>query len=191
MTKTLNQYLIESTKTYSYRIKIASDLTDKMYSDLSSKLTQFDVVNISKPKKTPFQKTPLGFNGIENAEVNIIDVEFNYPATPVQLQNIINSIGIDVNRVIIMTPELDDANQKIQDDTEDGTLLTSALPEGDKEANAEYATADVKNADKSNIEYAGPTADKAKTTNDLPQGTKSAMGSVKQPNVPNVKSFAR
>ena len=175
--KSLNHYLTESKQTYSYRVKIAAELEDSFCADLEKKLGQFDLVSVSKPKKSPIQKKPLGFNDVFNTEVHTMDVEFNYPASPAQLQEIIHGMGIDPNRIMIVTPGNDDANMKQASEVEEGPVLTSALPEGDKEAGDEYNTADVKNADKSKIDYAAPKTPKAKTTNDLPQGTKSAMGS--------------
>jgi hypothetical protein len=196
--KSLTHYLTESVQTYEYRIKIADEIDDKFAAKLERELGQFDLVKLSNPKKTPMQRSPYGFEGIENSEVYIIDVEFNYPAAPHQIQSIITRLGIADNRSTVSTKGADEQAAKELADYENNNkgdaLLTAPYPDGDKEASKDYGTAyqnHVKNADKTKIEFASPTATpKAKTTNDLPTGTKSAMGSTKN-KLPDVKSFAR
>jgi len=186
--KSLNQYIVENRQTYTYRIKIAAELPDDFCKKLEKKLDQFDLVSLSTANKTPIQKKPLGFSNVENAEVHTMDAEFNYPASSAQIQSIITGMGIGDNCINIVSS---DFVEPFDGASEEGPILTAELPEGDKQAGDEYNSADVKNADKSNIEYAAPNTPPAKTTNDLPQGTKSAMGSNKKAKLPDVKSFAR
>lgn len=186
--KSLSEYLIESKQTYTYRVRIADELADEFADKLERELGQFDLVKLSAAKKTPVQKNPKGFEGIENTEVNTFDVETNYPAAVTALVDMINKLGIPTNRLQVI------AGEETEQQLEQGVLLTGALPEGDKEAGKEYGTAyqdQVKNADKSHVVFASnDIAKPAQTTNELPQGTKSAVGST-QNKMPEVKSFAR
>ena len=47
--KPFAKYLAESEKTYNYRIKIVGDVPNTFVKELEGKLTQFDIVKISKP----------------------------------------------------------------------------------------------------------------------------------------------
>ena len=83
--KSFAQYLTETRQTFDYRIKICGDVDAKFINELEEKLQQFDVITMSEPKKTPIQKTLPDFPGMENESMSIIDVTFNYPATPPQM----------------------------------------------------------------------------------------------------------
>ena len=79
--KNFQQYLAESERTYNYRIKIVGDVAPDFIKQLSERLSQFDVVKISKPKTTPVQLKPADFPKHSNDSVTSMDVEFRYPAT--------------------------------------------------------------------------------------------------------------
>ena len=55
----------------------------------------------SQPKKTPIQKTLPVFPEAENESMSIIDVSFNYPATPPQMIQIARLLGMDPNAIRI------------------------------------------------------------------------------------------
>ena len=44
-------------------------------------MAKYDVVKMTKPKKTPVMKSPAGFPELANQEIHIMDATFNYPAT--------------------------------------------------------------------------------------------------------------
>lgn len=99
--KSFAQYLTETRQTFDYRIKICGDVDAKFINELEEKLQQFDVITMTEPKKTPIQKVLPDFPGVENESMSIIDVTFNYPATPPQMIQIARLLGLDPNRMLI------------------------------------------------------------------------------------------
>ena len=190
--KQFRDYLTESERTYNYRIKIVGDVAANFIKDLTTKFDQFDPVSISSTKSTPVQKQPSDFPGFPNESVTMFDVVFRYPAIEQQVKQLAQLLGLDPNRIIMPTQDYDDANTKIAKDVEEQNtdLLTDTeYPAPDKvqkAASKDYATgpydhAVLKNAYRSDFTVAGGKTAPAKTTNDLPMGTKSPMSTIKRP----------
>ena len=196
MNKTFAEYLTESKHTYEYRIKIVGDVDQDHLDSFKEKLKQYDVVSIKGPKKTPIQKTLMDFPGIENQSSLTFDVVFNYPAIEPQIVQMAQLSGINPNHVRMIAKNTDDADSKQTDSQLDNKdLLNSEYPVTDKDQQAAkdgYADANqdvLKNAYKSDFTIAGGKPQKAKTSNDYPQGTKSPIGGTNKLPVP--KSAAR
>lgn len=192
--KTFAQYLTESEKTFDYRIKIVGDLEPGFLKDFQDKLKKFDVVKMTPAKKTPILSKPLDFPAFSNEAVNIIDVTFRYPATPPQIQQMAELLGLNADRICMNDLHWAEGMDKeilgIEDQKD---LLTSPYPADSAEQKAlkkDYAAVGkdkqvVKNsaADAKWTVAGGKTPD-ATTTNDLPQGVKSPMTAVKRPPKP-------
>ena len=107
--KTFRSYLAESVRTYKYKIKIAGT-PDKNWCDLfCMNLQKFDPVKISEPRSTPIQKDPYGFPGLENESIQIIDVEFRYPAIEPMIKQMARLLGYDENKVRMIQADYDDS----------------------------------------------------------------------------------
>jgi hypothetical protein len=194
--RTLRDYLIESSRQYEYRIKIAGELTQEQIEKMEQGFAAFDMVSLSEPKRTPIEQNPLGFEGIKNKEVNILDAKFNYPASTEQFVQICKDAGIAGNSIIVVNKAFDDsmADEEANKDRtpEDGSLLDSDLPvdiQSQIDANKDYTTPGsekdvIKNRAKTEYEIAGGKTPKAQTTNDLPQNNTSPFSSVKLPERP-------
>ena len=193
--KPFAKYLAESEKTYNYRIKIVGDVPNTFVKELEGKLTQFDIVKISKPKTTPVRKEIPDFPAFPNQPMSIVDVEFRYPAIEPQIKQLAQLLGMDPNRIVMSTvpyeESMNDESRKIG--SENKNLLDKPdYPAPDAEQRAlskDYATgpydhAVLKNAYRSNFTIAGKKTPPAKTTNDLPMGTKSPMTTIKRPPKP-------
>ena len=193
--KNFKEYLAESERTYNYRIKIVGDVEPGFVKALEEKLKQFDPVKISAVKKTPIQLKPADFPAHANESVNSMECEFRYPAIEPQIQQIARLLGLDENRIRLLTSaheeSLDTEREQIEELNKD--LLTDTdLPEPNKEQKAlskDYAApydqhAVLKNAYRSEFTVAGGKTPPAKTTNDLPMGTSSPMTKVKRPPKP-------
>ena len=193
--KPFAKYLAESEKTYNYRIKIVGDVPNTFVKELEGKLTQFDIVKISKPKTTPVRKEIPDFPAFPNQPMSIVDVEFRYPAIEPQIKQLAQLLGMDPNRILMNTlpyeESMNDESRKIG--SENKNLLDKPdYPAPDAEQKAlskDYATgpydhAVLKNAYRSNFTIAGKKTPPAKTTNDLPMGVKSPMTNVKRPPKP-------
>ena len=199
--KTFAEYLTESKHTYDYRIKIAGDVPADFMNGLKEKLKQFDVVSMTAPKKTPVQKQLVDFPQYNNESMTFMDVTFNYPATPPQVTQIAQLLGLDPNRIIMQDSKYADSidQERVTQDAENKNLLTDTdYPAPNKEQKAlskDYATgpydhAVVKNAYKSDFTIAGGKTPPAVTSNDFPMGDKSPVGS-NQNRLPQPKSSVR
>jgi hypothetical protein len=190
--KNFQEYLAESQRTYNYRIKIVGDVEPGFLKALEEKLKQFDPVKISSIKKTPIQLKPADFPAHANESVNSMECEFRYPAIEPQIQQIARLLGLDENRIRLLTSaheeSLDVEREKIEEENKD--LLTDTdLPAPDAEQKAlkkDYSAephdhAVLKNAYRSEFTVAGGKTPPAETTNDLPMGVKSPMTNVKRP----------
>ena len=192
--KPFSKYLAESERTYNYRIKVVGDVPPGFDKALKEKCDQFDVVKFGTPKTTPVRKSIPEFPAFPNESVTIMDVEFRYPAIEPQIKQLARLLGLDENRIVMNTLPYEESmtqeDDKITDQNKD--LLNTPYPAPDKEQKAlskDYATgpydhAVLKNAYRSDFTVAGGKTPAAKTSNDLPQGTKSPMTNVKRPPKP-------
>lgn len=85
--KSFAEYLTESKKTYKFIVKVAGDLPEEFAETLETAMKKYDLVNVSSPKRTPIQETPLDFPQLQNMEVSHFEVEVNYPTTADILEN--------------------------------------------------------------------------------------------------------
>ena len=87
--KSLKDYIVESKKTYAFKVKVAGDLPDGFESTLKTAMERFSVASMSKGKRTPITEKPLDFPQLTNTHVNVFDVEVHYPTTPQVLETYI------------------------------------------------------------------------------------------------------
>ena len=193
--KNFKDYLAESQRTYNYRIKIVGDIAPDFLKMLEDKLKQFDPVKIGAVKQTPIQLKPADFPAHANESVSSIDCEFRYPAIEPQIQQISQLLGLDPNRIRLLTAAYEDsmADEKIKIEEQNKDLLTDTdFPAPDAEQKAlskDYSApydqhAVLKNAYRSDFTVAGGKTPPAETTNDLPMGTSSPMTRVTRPPKP-------
>ena len=99
------QYLTESTKEYSYRIKIAGDLSEDFATKLESILKKYDVKSLSKGKKTPIQEMPLDFPSLRNEAVTIFELTTMYPASVFEMHShISDNMRVQPNCLVVRKP---------------------------------------------------------------------------------------
>jgi len=84
--KPFAQYLMESQRTYSWRIRIAGEMNSEALDRLNVVLEAYKVESISKPKRLPIQESPE-FPNFGPVEINIIDVVLAYPCNDAQLRS--------------------------------------------------------------------------------------------------------
>jgi hypothetical protein len=192
--KSFASYLAESERTYNYRIKLCGDASTEQIKELQGKLDQFAPVKIGSVKNTPIQRALADFPAFQNEPVTMFDVSLKYPAVEPQIKQLVQLMGMDPNRVCMqdtayaegMTDELD------RIETQNKDLLRSEYPAPDAKQKAlskDYAADPqdhvvLKNAYRSDFTVAGGKTPPAQTTNQIPQGVKSPMTSVKRPPKP-------
>jgi hypothetical protein len=172
---------------------VAGGCDNECLKELETKLAKFDLINMSSPKTTPVMEDPLDFPGVKNMEVCMFEVEIAYPAGQDALYDMIESCTRrPKSQIKIVSEHFAQSYEENEGaEPEEAPILEKDYEEQSKEAGEAYADpAKVVPETPTRFKIAGGNTPKAQTTNDLPMGDKSAMGSVK-PKLPNVKSFAR
>lgn len=185
--KSFVEYLIESSKTYEFRVKIAGELTDEHMARIENHMERFGLESISKPKKTPIQKQPSGFGeGVSNSAVSVLEITTNYPATPQQINALIQDI-VDLPESHVVTVNKNDPEEIAREAAADAKeeeykpILANDYEEEklDPSFGDEYNSNFLKELETRKYEFASENKEKAKTTNDLPTGNISPIGGKK------------
>jgi len=101
--KTFKEYLVESTKTYDLRIKVAEHELSE--ADLKNLLEKYNIVSFKKLTKTPVQEHPHEFPRLKNKEVYIFDATVQYPVTFAQLEQVLaETFGIPQDHIKVKHP---------------------------------------------------------------------------------------
>ena len=193
--KPFAKYLAESERTYDYRIKLCGRVPEDVIRQLKTKLDQFDPVRMSDTRTTPIQAIPTDFPNFKNDSVTMFDVSFRYPAIEPQIKQLMQLMNFDPNRVVMTTRDYNDSMvdeyEKIDDENKD-LLKDTDYPADTREQKAlrkDYGVEAhdhvvLKNQYRSDFTVAGGKTPPARTTNDLPQGTKSPMTRITRPAKP-------
>lgn len=183
--KSLHEYLTESRKIYAFKIRMAVEPDSDLLAKIEKTLDKFDLVSISSPKRTPVQANPVHFQDLKNTATWIFDVELNYPSNAEMVRSAIKNLGVAEKFISVINKDQED---DCTEDCEHLEMVAKNSPSLLKDfANAKQKTNDdfagelektVQNSitGKVKVPNAPP---KAKTTNDLPQGTTSPIGSKK------------
>ena len=182
----------ESERTYDYRIKMCGNPSTELVRELKSKLDQFDPVKMGDIKTTPVQVIPTDFPNHKNMPVAMFDVSFRYPAIEPQIKQLAQLLGWNPNDIVMLTARheygLVREYERIADENKD-LLKDTDYPADTAEQRAlkkDYAAephnhAVLRNSYRSDFTVAGGKTPAAKTTNELPQGTKSPMSKIARP----------
>jgi phosphoketolase len=90
--KSFTEYLIESKKTYAFKVKVAGELPEGFAENLKTAMTKFSIANLSKGKRSPIQEVQLDFPELKNESVTVFELEVHYPTTPQVLQAYIGEV---------------------------------------------------------------------------------------------------
>lgn len=103
--KSFLELLVESKKTYLFKIGIAGDVPSDVTTQLKSALAKYEIIKLSTGKKTPIQLRPLDFPQLQNLEVTYYDVELGYPTTPQVLAEYLgNYCDIHRSYIVVRNP---------------------------------------------------------------------------------------
>ena len=183
--RSLQEFLTESKKSYEYRIKYVGDFTKEKQDILKNILAKFNPQSYGAIKTSPVMKCPYDFPNYENESVSSMDVVLEYPASTSQIIELASTKGCDINRLKIIDKRfLDSVDAEHTAKEHEGALLDDAtLPSqsaDQKEASESYGNSFqdvVADMEKREYEISGGKTPTAQTTNDLPQSTKSVVGS--------------
>ena len=176
--KSFSEFLMESKKQYAFRVKLACECSKEDMAALKTALDKYKVSAISEPKNLPIAETHRGFEHLKNVEMTIIDILTDYPANPVQIREMIrDTLGVAESHIMVTTPgEEANALPVVQH-------KEAVLDKDYEDAKEKSVLVDLDAAlkDHKSIEYpfAAKTDAKGKTTNDLPTGDVSPVGTKK------------
>jgi hypothetical protein len=122
--KTFKEYLTESKRSYSFRVKVADcDLDGDMLDKIERAMSAYQLLDISKPKRMPIERTrefaKLGPVGREAFEVSTA-----YPTIPPQIQQSIHAAtGIPLDHIYVADLMYDDMEIDPVSDHEEAPIL--------------------------------------------------------------------
>jgi hypothetical protein len=127
--KTLKHYLAESDKTYEFRVRCVTEMSDDQFNRLKTHLLKYNVENVSAPKKTIMQKSPYGFAEFGPAEVYIIDITTKLPITAnIMHEEVAKATGIPMQSIVVHSKLESEEfwNEKPEKETEPTSVLADA-----------------------------------------------------------------
>lgn len=93
--KRLHHYLMESQKTYEFRMKTVIELSNEQLDKLETHLRKYEAYDIETPKRTIMQSAPLDFYNKGACEVYIIDFKTKLPVSPqILINELVSKMGI-------------------------------------------------------------------------------------------------
>ena len=181
--KRFQDFLVESKKTYSFKIGLAGELPEGINDRLKTMLEKFGVESFSTGKKTPIQERPMDFPNLENTEVTYFDVDLVYPTTEAVLQEYIgSSCSVPRSHIIVRNPASPvERQQNVEENTEYETLLTKEDMGGSSAQGSVGTTRvmdllkELETARKERSEQSGFKVE----SKDEPQNSKSVLGNKK------------
>jgi hypothetical protein len=91
--KTFRDYLTESKKIYSFKVKLAGDIPENFVENFKKCLDKHQVVTLEK-MSTPVEETSVEFAQHGEKEVTIFDLVVEYPITAPEIGNYLKSMNI-------------------------------------------------------------------------------------------------
>lgn len=192
--KPYKEFFYHSQRVYEFRIKIAEvEMSEENLTKIKNALDTYGVESMSKPKRLPIQEHS-DFPRLGPCECHYIDVNLKYPTTTEQLTHIVAERALlDKGRVCVKTKDQDDlmtsAESLGKDRTEpligDDTLEDT--PDSQELVGQRRVGSFLKELEKvkvSKFEIAGKDKVDGTTTDSLPQGNISPVGS-KQNKIPS------
>lgn len=93
--KSFKQYLTESKQSYTFRLKLAKELSNEELDRIERHLVKYDVQKFSAPKKLMLQSAPYDFPQLRGYEIYVSEFTTAYPVSAYQLHTEIqNLIGL-------------------------------------------------------------------------------------------------
>lgn len=206
--KSLHDYIAERNSNYSFRIKVAKQNPKDIMEEIKNALNAYELVDITAPKSMPVQEH-REFPKWGPCECWQFEATVAYPTTQVQIAQLLKErTGMQAEWVCVYGKQQADDNDAFEAYGKDHTgslLLDDKLkdvPGAQDLVGSKRKDSLLKELDKASVMLEGPdepdlvttqSREKtrpAQTTNQLPQGTKSPVGS-QQNKLPKVKGKSK
>ena len=187
--KTLKEYLAESKKNFSFKVKVAGDLPESFQENLKQTLERCKVVKLEKVHTTAIQALPLDFPTMKNVEVHVFEVLCEYPITAPEIASDLKAMGIREECFRVRgSGEPSEIDQATRGEilNPDGLLNDSQYKESTNAKHKDYFGDDFnksflkdleKSAKQRKKDQTGPTEYKLPKAKEDKMGLKSAVGS--------------
>lgn len=83
--KNLHDYIFESKKIYSFKVKVAGEFPECFVPKAETVLERYGCMKFEKLQSTPIQESPLDFPELKNMEVTVFECECEYPVSAQQI----------------------------------------------------------------------------------------------------------
>ena len=202
--KTYKEYLVESKKTFAFRVRIADcDMTPEINEKIETALQAFDLVEKTSVKRLPVARR-AEFASLGPVDCCQFDILVNYPTNPDGIRNVVSQgAGINASKIVAFVPGSEPEVFNTKSTDEEGPILNNEeYPAsdnqdvvGDKRVGSlikelqkhKYGGEQYKGVNDEILAKSIPQEKAAKTTNDIPQGGKSPVGSNKVNNPDPIK----
>jgi len=193
--KSFKTYLTENHRTYDFRIRIAGELPKDFDDKLKSAYDPYKVNSVKHIKRLPIQESPM-FPNQGPVEVNVVDVNLQYPCNDVQLLTLLSERIKKDQCCIKVTPAnspYEAALEGVEQSNKNGEIVLANTDMKTEEAAKDLVgDARIPNLIKEleetrKYEYpeaAGGKTAAGKNTNTVAQGNMSPIGS-RQNRIPN------
>lgn len=188
--KNFLQHLTESQKTYEFVIKIANIDPAESLDRLKSALDAYGLESLSKPKRLPIKANDIDFPALVNCQLYLMDAVLKYPVNDAQLRAIVSERGAIPPSNIVVVPKnhpeevwrWNATGESEIREFKKGEAVLDKPYEADcpsaAEASKAYSQGSfLKELNKVKFEIAGNEPADGKTTNDIPTGDISPIGS--------------
>lgn len=181
--KSFSNYLFESKKTYEFKVRIANcDLDSESMDKIETALKQFDLISVSKVKNFPAEDRSIEFPKVGTCEIKDFDIELNYPTTDIAVRMAVaHAVGLKLDSVMAYTKEGFEQRMKDIDQSKEFKKGSSVLSKEklEDQPKPKLSLDMIKDLESRKYEFATAPEKNGKTTNELPQGNLSPVGSTK------------
>jgi hypothetical protein len=138
--KSFREYLAESKKVYSFKIKVAGEIPENFEDRLKERLERCKLATFSKVSTTPVQKVPLDFPNLSNMEVTVYEAVCEYPITSPEIANEVKDMGVKEECFRVRGSGEPSEIEQIESDTEKtgSVLVDSEYKDSVKVAHKDY-----------------------------------------------------
>lgn len=184
--KSFRDYFTENHKTYMFRVKIAEcDINSKFLDNLECALQAYELKDITAPKRYPYSESP-DFGGLGIVEVHSIDITLGYPTIDAQIRQLINErTGVPLNHIVVNPANHPEEEWREQAEKRSNETYEPILTQPYQKTKQEPVYGDdrndslLKDLGSRKYEFAKNSNEKGKTTNDIPAGDMSPVGTHK------------
>ena len=112
--KTFKEYLAESKKFYTFKVKVAGPIPENFEEGLKQRLGRCGVKELTKEATTPIQALPLDFPTLKNMEVTIFNLVCEYPVIAPEVKNEIIIMGHGLSEACVSVKTAGDPSEAEQ-----------------------------------------------------------------------------